>query len=218
MSKTNTTRRHLWRNANLFIENAVTNNIVLIQALGLCPIIAAGVSLKSGVALTICTAIVLIPLSLIIALIGNRLAKWLRPAVYVLLASLLLVGTAYLLERYISAELFAKLHMFIPLTAVNMLYMRSVGVSSIINPIATMVDALGSTVGFGVVICFISALREMAISATIWDIPLEVNVALPEVAAPFAAFILLGFMAATLQWSRQRISAFFHRKEAESNE
>lgn len=216
MSKPNTTRRHLWRNAHLFVENAVTNNIVLIQALGLCPIIAAGVSLQNGVALTVCTAVVLIPLSLFIALVGNWLPKWLRPAVYVLLASLLLVATAYVLEQYISAELFAKLHMFIPLMAVNMLYMRSVGVSSIINPIGTVVDALGSTVGFGAVICSISALREMAISGTIWGIPLESNVAMPEVAAPFAAFILLGFMAAVLQWSRQRISAFFHRKEAES--
>lgn len=216
MSKPNTTRRHLWRNAHLFVENAVTNNIVLIQALGLCPIIAAGVSLQNGVALTVCTAVVLIPLSLFIALVGNWLPKWLRPAVYALLASLLLVATAYVLERYISAELFAKLHMFIPLMAVNMLYMRSVGVSSIINPIGTVVDALGSTVGFGMVICSISALREMAISGTIWGIPLESNVALPEVASPFAAFILLGFMAAVLQWSRQRISAFFHRKEAES--
>ena len=216
MSKPNTTRRHLWHNAHLFVENAVTNNIVLIQALGLCPIIAAGVSLQNGVALTVCTAVVLIPLSLFIALVGNWLPKWLRPVVYVLLASLLLVATAYVLERYISAELFAKLHMFIPLMAVNMLYMRSVGVSSIINPIGTVVDALGSTVGFGAVICSISALREMAISGTIWGIPLESNVAMPEVAAPFAAFILLGFMAAVLQWSRQRISAFFHRKEAES--
>ncbi|MBQ4332708.1 MAG: hypothetical protein IJC33_02895 [Clostridia bacterium] len=216
MSKPNTTRRHLWRNTHLFVENAVTNNIVLIQALGLCPIIAAGVSLQNGVALTACTAVVLIPLSLFIALVGNWLPKWLRPVVYVLLASLLLVATAYVLETYVSAELFAKLHMFIPLMAVNMLYMRSVGVSSIINPIGTVVDALGSTVGFGVVICSISALREMAISGTIWGIPLEYDVALPEVASPFAAFILLGFMAAVLQWSRQRISAFFHRKEAES--
>ena len=208
--------RRTWRHIQLFVENAVTNNIVLIQALGLCPIIAAGNTLQNGVALTVCTAVVLIPLSLFIALAGNWLPKWLRPVIYVLLASLLLVGAAYVMETYISAELFAKLHLFIPLMAVNMLYMRSVGVSSIINPIGTVVDALGSTVGFGAVICSISALREMAISGTIWGIPLESNVAMPEVAAPFAAFILLGFMAAVLQWSRQRISAFFHRKEAES--
>jgi len=215
MNNRRNARRHFWHTAQLFVENAVTNNIVLIQALGLCPIIAAGVSLQNGVALTVCTAVVLIPLSLFIAIVGNWLPKWLRPAIYVLLASLLLVATAYVLEMYISPELFARLHLFIPLMAVNMLYTRSVGFSSIVNPIATVVDALGSTVGFGAVICVISALREMAISGTIWGIPLHFERTLPEAAAPFAAFVLLGFMSAFLQWCRHRVSAYFHRKEAD---
>ena len=149
MSKKKNPRREFWRTTHLFVENAVTNNIVLIQALGLCPIIAAGTTLQNGVALTVCTAVVLIPLSLFIALAGNWLPKWLRPAIYVLLASLLLVGTSYVMDRYVSTKLFADLHLFIPLMAVNMLYTRSVGFSSIVNPVATVVDALGSTVGFG---------------------------------------------------------------------
>lgn len=206
-------RRRMWRNTQLFVENAVTNNIVLIQALGLCPIIAAGNTLQNGVALTVCTAVVLIPLSLFIAVAGNWLPKWLRPAVYVLLASLLLVGTAHVMEHYVSSELFAKLHLFIPLMAVNMLYTRSVGFSSIVNPLATVVDALGSTVGFGLVICAISALREMAVQGTLWGVSMGWDTTLSTTAAPFAAYLLLGFMAALLQFTRQRIAAFFHRKE-----
>jgi electron transport complex protein RnfE len=205
--------RRTWRHIQLFVENAVTNNIVLIQALGLCPIIAAGNTLQNGVALTVCTAVVLIPLSLFIALAGNWLPKWLRPVIYVLLASLLLVGAAYVMETYISAELFAKLHLFIPLMAVNMLYTRSVGFSSIVNPVATVVDALGSTVGFGAVICAVSALREMAVYGSLWGISLGWERTLSATSAPFAAYLLLGFLAALLQWSRQRISAFFRRKE-----
>lgn len=215
MNNRDNNRRRAWRNTQLFVENAVTNNIVLIQALGLCPIIAAGTTLQNGVALTVCTAVVLIPLSLFIAVMGNLLAKWLRPAVYVLLASLLLVGTAYLLDRYISTDLYAQLHLYIPLMAVNMLYTRSVGFSSIVNPVATVVDALGSTVGFGAVICIISALREMATYGTIWNHPLENAYTVPGMNSPFVAFFMLAFMAAFLQWSRQRISAFFHREEAD---
>ncbi len=214
MAKSGKLRRHFWQTAHLFVENAVSNNIVLIQALGLCPIIAAGTTLKNGVTLTVCSAVVLIPLSLFTALMGNHLPKWLRPAIYVLLAALLLVGTAYVLNSYVSPELYAKLYVFIPLMAVNMLYNRSVGLTSVVNPLATIVDALGSTVGFGIVICLISALREMAISDTLWDIPLGYDLALPEAAVPFTAFILLGFMSALLQWCRHRISAYFHAKGA----
>ncbi len=215
MNKRSPARRRAWRHTQLFAENAVTNNIVLIQALGLCPIIAAGNTLQKGVALTICTAVVLIPLSLFIAFAGNWLPKWVRPAIYVLLASLLLVGTAFVMKWYVSAELFAELHLFVPLMAVNMLYTRSVGFSSIVNPVATMVDALGSTVGFGLVICLISALREVMATGAIWGTPLGVSTTLSEADSPFAAFILLGLMAALLQWSRQRITAFFHRKEGD---
>ena len=206
-------RREFWRGTTLFVENAITNNIVLIQALGLCPIIGAATTLQNGVVLTVCTAAVLLPLSLLMALLGNYLPKWARPAVYVILASLMLVGSSYVLSRHISPELFAQLHHFIPLIAVNMLYARTVGFSSIAHPVSTVVDALGSTVGFGIVICGISALREVLAFGTLWDKPVETSILSPQATAPFVAFILLGMMAATLQWTRQRISAFFHRKE-----
>ena len=206
-------RREFWRTTRLFVDNAVVNNIVLIQALGLCPIIAAGTTLQNGVTLTACTAAVMIPLSLFMAFLGGRMPKWLRPAIYVALAALLLVGASYVLEQYISATLFANLHHFIPLIAVNMLYARTVGFSSIVHPVATVMDAVGSTVGFGLVTCAISALREVLAYGTLWNVPVDTAIRIPQMATPFTAFILLGLMAATLQWTRQRISAFFHRKE-----
>lgn len=205
-------RRRFWATAGDLVENAITHNVVLSQAMGLCPIIAAGVSLKSGVALTVCTAVVMVPLSFIISLIGNRLSKWLRPVLYVLMASLLLVGVAFLIEKQVP-ELYAKLYLFIPLIAVNMLYFRSIGFAAAVRPAETVIDALGSTIGFGIVICLISALREMAISGTLWDKPLGFSLHLPEAAAPFTAFILLGFMSALLQWAQHRIAAYFHAKE-----
>lgn len=215
MSKRNTFRRHFWQTADSFAETAITKNLVLTQAIGICPIIAAGVSLKNGVALTACTAAVLLPLSLLMPLIGNRLPKWLRPVLYVLLAALALVGASYLLETHISPELYAQLYAFIPLIAVNMLRAHNSTMGHTMHPLETIVEALGSTVGFGMVICIISAIREMTIHATLWDIPVGNGYVLPEAAAPFAAFIMLGFMSATLQWTRHRIAAYFQKKEAE---
>ena len=214
MNKKNNARRHLWHSTQLFVENAITNNIVLIQAMGLCPIIAAGTSLKNGVALAICSAVVMIPLSLFTAFSGKWLPKWLRPALYILLASLLLVGTAYVMQNYVSAQLFADLHLFIPLMAVNMVYSRSIGYSPVVHPIPTILDALGSSLGFGLVICIISALREIAGTGTLWGVTVDIlPITMKATNEPFVAFILLGFMAATLQWTRHRISALFQRKE-----
>ena len=215
MSKRKTFSRHFWQTADSFVETAITKNLVLTQAIGICPIIAAGVSLKNGVALTACTAAVLLPLSLLMPLIGNRLPKWLRPVMYVVLAALALVGASYLLETRISPELYAQLYTFIPLIAVNMLRAHNSTMGHTMHPLETIIEALGSTVGFGMVICTISAIREMTIHATLWHIPVGSGYVLPEAAAPFAAFIMLGFMSATLQWTRHRIAEYFQKKEAE---
>ena len=215
MSKKKTVQRHFWRAADSFIETAVTKNLVLTQAIGMCPIIAAGVTLKNGVALTVCTAVILLPLSLLMPLIGNRLPKWLRPVLYVLLAALALVGVSYLLETRISPELYAQFYVFIPLIAVNMLHAHSSSMTHTMHPLETLMEALGSTVGFGAVICLISAMREIISFDTLWGQPFGNNYTLPEAAAPFAAFIMLGFLSALLQWTRHHISAYFRKKEAE---
>ena len=85
-----------------------------------------------------------------------------------------------------------------------------------IKPSIVLLVALGSVCGFGLVICAVSALRELAISGTLWDKPMGFDLRLPEAAQPFAAFILLGFMAAFLQWIKAGVSHFFQRKEEES--
>lgn len=215
MSKSHSFEHRFWQAADSFIETAVTKNLVLTQAIGICPIIAAGITLQNGVALTYCTAAVLIPLSLLMPLIGNRLPRWLRPVLYVLLAMLALIGVSYLLENHISPELYARLYAFIPLIAVNMLRAHSSAMAQTMRPLETILEALGSTIGFGTVICLISAVRELTIYSTLWGIPVGSGYTLPEAAAPFAAFIMLGFMSALLQWTRHRIADYFRRKEAE---
>lgn len=62
-----------WKLTGIFIETFIVNNIVLIQAIGICPIIAVGTNLKYGVALTLCTAAVLLPTSLFMSLYGDKL-------------------------------------------------------------------------------------------------------------------------------------------------
>ena len=70
---------HFWKLTGIFMETFLTKNIVLVQALGLCPIIAAGTTLQYGVVLAICTAAVLLPTSLRMSLIGEKIPAWLRP-------------------------------------------------------------------------------------------------------------------------------------------
>ena len=189
----------------VFLHAVSQENIVLVQALGICPIIAAGISLQRGVALTVCTAAALIPSSLLMSAVGKKLPNILRPPLYTLLAMVMMVGCAWVMNTYVSPELYAALYVYLPLMSVNTIFTYRAGGYSIgRHPLLALTDAVGTSLGFGLVICVVSALRELAISGTLWGKPMGFEVRLPEAAYPFAAFILLGFMAALLQQMKSR--------------
>lgn len=180
-------------------------NVVLVQALGLCPILAMGINLRYGVALSVCTVVTLVLSDLLFAVLSRFIAVRLQPVVYVLLSSALLFGAAVAL-RFVSAEIYAHLYLFLPLMTVSTLYVyrTAIAPSAVQPPVyVTLADSLGSALGFSLVLCVASALREMAINGSLWNIPLGYEARFPEAAHPFIGFILLGFMAATLQWCKQ---------------
>lgn len=195
-----------WKFGQIFLDAALRDNIVLAQAIGICPIILAGTDLKNGVVLTVCTLLVLLPVSFLMSLIGSHVPNWLHPVLYTISASALLVGAAFVLNNFISTSLYAQLHLFIPLMAVNTIFTYRAGGFSVGNrPAAAVADALGSSFGFGLVICLISSFRELVRAGTIWGVAVPLEIVLPEAAEPFMAFILLGLMAACLQqWGKHR--------------
>lgn len=205
-----------WKLTGIFLETFLSKNIVLVQAIGLCPIIAAGTTLQYGVVLAICTAAVLIPTSLMMSLVGDKLPSWLRPPVYTVGASLLLLLAAYIVDRAVSHEIYAYLYLYLPLMAVNTIFTYRAGGFSVSNrPAAAVIDAVGSSLGFALVICVASALREMAAYGTLWNVPLGYDFRFPEAASPFVGFLLLGFMAALLQWGRSILGRLTAGKEGD---
>lgn len=190
-------------------------NVVLVQALGLCPILAIGVHLQYGVALSLCTTAVLIPTSLLSSWLNKYVSSKLRPLVYALIASVLLLAAALVLRQWVSPTIYAHLYLFLPLMAVNTLFTyRSAGVASAnVSCFSTLADSLGTALGFGLVLCVTSTLREMAINGTIWGIPLGYSARFPEAEHPFIGFVLLGFMAAALQWIQQLLRRRTPEKE-----
>lgn len=209
------TRSSLKTVFSAFWDTFLTNNIVLVQAAGICPILAVGYDLKTGVALSVCTTAVLLPVSLCLTLLGDKVAAWLRPALYTLLSSVLLFGAAFVLRQAVSVEIYASLYVFLPLMAVNTLFTyRATTLRASLRPAVALADALGSALGFSLVLCVASMLREMAINASIWEIPLGYEKCFPEAKHPFIGFVLLGFMSAALQWFKALTRRLFSRKEA----
>lgn len=197
-----------------FWESFLPENAVLVQAMGLCPILAVGYDLKYGVALAVCTTVVLLPANLLLSLFGKRVAQWLRPPLYAVLTTTLLLATALVVRQWISADIYAALYLFLPLMAVNSLFtVRAAGKqAAAVHPLLSLADSLGVALGFGLVLCVACAVREAAIYGTLWDIPLGYTARFPEAAHPFIGYVLLGFMAAALQAAHKLLYRITTRK------
>ncbi len=181
-------------------------NVVLAQALGLCPILAMGTDLRSGIAFSVCTVVTLVLSDVLFALYARFIPKRLQAPLYALVFAGLLMGVAALIRLVIPVEVYAHLELFLPLMAVNTLSVyRTVIAPTHHQPtlLLTLADSLGSALGFSLVLCVASALREMTINGTLWNLPLGYAARFPEAAHPFIGFVLLGFMAATLQWVKR---------------
>ena len=203
----------------LFFNTVLYDNLVLVQALGLCPIIAAGVSLQNAVVLTVCTMLILPLATLLMVAVGGKLPPVFQPPVYTLFAAILLFGAAFVLNQFISTELFASLYLFLPLMSVTTLFSyHGGGQLGSMRPWLALLDSLASAIGFGLVICLVGALREILTQNTIWGVPLPVSMKLPESALSFSAFILLGVMAAGLQHLKNKAAAKRAQEEVEPHE
>lgn len=195
-------------------DSFLPNNVVLVQALGFCPILSAGIHLRYGVALSVCTIVTMVLTNTVFSLFSRFISKRLQPPLYVLLSSAFLLGAMLVLHQFVSAEIYAHLYLFLPLLAVNTLYTYRATVSptaKFSSVLVTAADALGTSLGFSLVLCIASALREITINGTLWDLPLGFSARFPEAAHPFIGFILLGFMVAALRWFKQ----LGNRKEEE---
>ena len=198
-----------------FWDAFLPQNAVLVQALGLCPILAIGYSLKNGAAFSLCILLVMVPANLLLSLVGKKIPQWLRPPIYAVLTTGLLLLASLLMRRHLSAD---ALYVFLPLMAVNSLFtVRASGKqAAAVHPLASLAESLGIALGFALVMCVTCALREAARSGTIWDIPLGYRLRFTEAEYAFIGYILLGFMAAALQSFRRVYHRLLIKKGDES--
>lgn len=61
------------------------------------------------------------------SLFGEKIPSWLRPPVYTVGASLLLLLAAFILDSFISTDIYAKLYLYLPLMEVNTIFTYRAG-------------------------------------------------------------------------------------------
>jgi len=145
-------------------------NPVLIQLLGLCPVLAVTSSLRDGLAMGLATTFVLLCSNTMISLLRNFIPKQVRIAAYiVVIATFVTMADIFLKANFM--EISKALGPFVPLIVVNCLILgRAEAFASKNGLFRSILDALGMGGGFIMALLIISFAREILGSGTVFGL------------------------------------------------
>jgi len=142
-------------------EGLWTNNVALVQVLGLCPLLAVTATTINGLGLGIATTLTLVLSSLIVSLIRNSVKPEVRIPIFVMIIAAVVTAIELAMNAYFH-ELYKILGIFVPLIVTNCAILgRAEAFASKTTPDKAVMDALMMGLGFAAVLVVLGAMREI---------------------------------------------------------
>lgn len=185
--------------SDALFSSTFIHNPVLIQAAGLCAIVAVATTLKTAVLLAAAFFPVLIITQVFACLALKRVPRWIRVAIYLLIGTAIIAGIIYAIDTFMP-EISLGEGIYLALTAANSiiaLHCEKLAVKTDLRH--AFFDSVATALGYAAVIIPIGALREMIGSSTIWGANIKVPMTFPAILMPFGGFLFLAFFAAALK-------------------
>lgn len=189
-------RESLW---NALTAPLIRQNPVTLQILGICSALAVTTSLATAFTLSVSLTVVVVLSAGLISLIRRHIPNSIRLIVQIIIIASLVIVIDQILQAWFFA-LSQRLSVFVSLIATNCIVLgRTESFARSNPPLLSMVDALGSGLGYSLVLTVIGACRELFGSGKLagvavlpladeggWFTPLSLMLLAPS------AFFLLG--------------------------
>lgn len=176
-----------------------SRNPVLVLGLVIGQLAAGDTTLQNGVALSVAYLFITVPVLVFASAIGKKLPDWLKIICYAVLSAAMLLP-AYFICGSISATIFDSLGIYPALLAVSSVpIVYSSKFAEKQKPSLAAVNGLCISAGFAITAVLLGAAREFFGSGSLWGFKIT-EASFPAVKLPFWGFILLGFMAAIINW------------------
>jgi electron transport complex protein RnfE len=186
-------------------------NPVLIQMLGLCPALAVTNTVRNSIAMGLATFFVLCGSSFFVSLLKKYIPHEVRISTYILIIASFVTVADMTLEALVP-ETHKALGAFIALIVVNCMILGRQEAFASKRPIGrSMLDAVGTGVGFMIALLMMGTVREVLGNGTLLtETPFEVQLFGSSfepwvvMILPPGGFLTLGFILLGLNWIRRR--------------
>ena len=149
------------KNKRLLIDPLNDDNPVTVQVLGICSALAITVQLKAAVVMSLAVMFVLVFGNLFVSLLRNLIPNRIRIIVQLLIVAFLVILVDQVLKAY-SYDVSKQLSVFVGLIITNCIIMGRFEAFALGNgPWKSILDGVGNTIGYAVILIIVSFFREL---------------------------------------------------------
>ncbi len=183
-----------------FTVGIIKENPTLILMIGLCPTLATTVSARDGLGMGLAASFVLIGSNIVVSLVRKLVPDSVRIPIFIIIISTFVTLIDYLMQAY-QPDLYRVLGVFVPLIVVNCIILgRAEAFAYHHGVFDSLLDALGKSIGFTLVLFIMGTARELFGNGTFFGKPIMPSVyrSSPMLFAIFppGAFFLIGLLKA----------------------
>lgn len=189
----------------VLVSGIVKENPTLILMIGLCPTLATTMSARDGLGMAAAAGFVLIGSNVVVSAIRRVVPDAVRIPIFIIIISTFVTIIDYLMQAYQPA-LYKVLGVFVPLIVVNCIILgRAEAFAYHRGIFDSLLDAIGKTLGFALVLFLMGALRELIGGGTFFGRPVLPpayrNAPMLFMLFPPGAFFLIGILKALVNKS-----------------
>jgi electron transport complex protein RnfE len=146
---------------NIFTRGLVKENAVFVLMIGLCPALATSSTVRDGFGMGLAATFVLVFSNLIISILRKNIPNEVRIPIFILIISTFVTIIDYMMQAF-QPDLYRALGVFVPLIVVNcMILGRAEAYASKSPVIESILDGLGTGLGFTLALTVMGAIREI---------------------------------------------------------
>lgn len=154
-----------------FTSGLISENLVLVLMIGLCPTLATSITARDGIGMGIAASFVLIASNIVISAIRKLIPDQVRIPAYITVIATFVTIVDYVMHAYQPA-LYRALGVFVPLIVVNCgILGRAEAFAKNHGVFDSFLDGLGKGLGFILVLFVMGAIREILGKGTLFGSP-----------------------------------------------
>ena len=193
------------RRKKLVTDPLIDDNPITIQVLGICSALAVTTQMKPTLVMAISVIFVVAMSNVVISLMRNTIPSRVRIIVQLAVVATLVTLVSELLKAF-SYDMYKELSVFIGLIITNCIVMGRLEAFALGNkPYDSLLDGLGSALGYSWIILAVAFFRELLGSGSVFGYPVYANISSliggdfklatnGLMVSPVGAFIILGLI------------------------